>query len=56
MGNAFSRILRPMLAAPLLAAATLAHAAFQFEEVYSNADGTVQFIVLHETAGTNGLQ
>ena len=51
-----TRILRALVAAPLLAAAALAHAAFKFEEVYSNADGTVQYIVLHETAGADGLQ
>ena len=27
---------------------------FVIEQVYSNADGTVQFVVLHETQGTNG--
>lgn len=27
---------------------------FQIEELYSNADGTVQFIVLHEAQGMNG--
>ena len=27
---------------------------FAIERVYSNADGTVQFVVLHETQGTNG--
>ena len=51
-----TRILRTLVAVPLLAAAALAHAAFKFEEVYSNADGTVQYIVLHETAGADGLQ
>ena len=51
-----TRILRALVAVPLLAAAALAHAAFKFEEVYSNADGTVQYIVLHETAGADGLQ
>src|SRR5215472_11414980 len=56
MRNACQRIRGALVVAALLAAAPLAHAAFQFEEVYSNADGTVQFIVLHETAGTNDLQ
>jgi hypothetical protein len=56
MGNALQRVLRTVIAVPLAAAAAVAHAAFQFEEVYSNADGTVQYIVLHETDGTNGLQ
>jgi hypothetical protein len=38
-------------------AATAAWADFQsfaIEQVYSNADGTVQFVVLHEAQGTNG--
>ena len=56
MPNALKRILRALVAAPLLAIATLAHAAFQFEQIYSNEDGTVQYIVLHETAGVDGQQ
>src|ERR1700704_877087 len=27
---------------------------FQIEQLFSNADGTVQFIVMHEFTGTNG--
>ena len=27
---------------------------FSIEEVYSNADGTIQFVLLHETSGLNG--
>ena len=27
---------------------------FQIDELYSNADGTVQYVVLHESAGMNG--
>jgi hypothetical protein len=27
---------------------------FRIEQLYSNADGTVQFIVLHESSGQNG--
>ena len=27
---------------------------FQIEQMYSNADGSVQFVVLHESAGMNG--
>src|SRR4030095_3801656 len=27
---------------------------FQIEQLYSNADGTVQFIVMHEFTGSNG--
>ncbi len=37
---------------PLTAAASF-HL-FQIEQIYSNADGTVQFVVLHEFAGANG--
>jgi hypothetical protein len=43
--------------AALLAAAAPAGASFhtfQIEQVYSNADGTVQYIVFHESAGFNG--
>lgn len=29
---------------------------FQIETIYSNADGAIQFVVLHETAGSNGQQ
>ena len=27
---------------------------FRIEQLYSNADGTVQFVVMHEASGTNG--
>jgi len=46
-----------LLTAVLLAAATPSWATFhtfRIESVYSNADGTVQYIVLHETAGAPG--
>jgi hypothetical protein len=56
MRNLFMRVFRALVAAPLFAGASLAHAAFQFEEVYSNADGTVQYLVLHEAAGVDGQQ
>ena len=36
-------------------AASGASAAFQIDEIYSNADGAVQYVVLRETAGANGL-
>jgi hypothetical protein len=36
--------------------ATGASAAFQIDEIYSNADGSVQYVVLRETAGANGQQ
>jgi hypothetical protein len=40
----------------LAVTAPSARAAFQFEQLYSNLDGTVQFIVLHDAASANGLQ
>ena len=48
-----------VLAATILAivAAPLARASFhlfQIESLYSNADGTVQYVVLHEFTGSNG--
>jgi hypothetical protein len=45
-----------LLAIALLLLPALAQAAFKFEEVYSNLDGTVQFIVLHDVDNANGLQ
>ena len=45
----------PVFAAALAATAAWAdYQSFAIEQVYSNADGTVQFVVLHETQGTNG--
>src|SRR5512141_2429586 len=29
---------------------------FRIEQIFSNADGTVQFVVLHESSGANGEQ
>src|SRR6516164_4312916 len=52
----FIRLLACLLASTLAAAAPIARAAFQIEQLYSNADGTVQYLVLHETAGSDGLQ
>jgi hypothetical protein len=48
--------LRWLGAIGLLLIATAASAAFQIDEIYSNADGSVQYVLLRETAGTNGLQ
>ena len=45
------------LAIVLMLAATDAWASyhtFQIEQIYSNADGTVQFVVLHESLGADG--
>ena len=45
--------------ATTLAFAPAASASFhlwKIEQVFSNADGTVQFVVLHESTGSNGEQ
>jgi hypothetical protein len=45
----------PVFAAALAATAAWAdYRSFAIDQVYSNADGTVQFVVLHETQATNG--
>lgn len=52
-----ARIVSLLLALLLLAIGPAAHATFhlfQIEQIYSNADGSVQFVVLHEFAGANG--
>ena len=52
-----TRRLASALAMAWLLAAPTAFASyhtFQIEQLYSNADGTVQFIVLHESLGANG--
>jgi hypothetical protein len=49
--------IRNLLVGAVALAATAAWADYQnfaIEQVYSNADGTVQFVVLHETQGTSG--
>jgi Repeat of unknown function (DUF5648) len=55
--DAMMRLLR-WSSAPLLAlfaaTATAEFHTFQIEEMYSNADGTVQYVVLHESRGMNG--
>jgi hypothetical protein len=38
------------------AAASASFHTFQIEEIFSNADGSVQYVVLHEAAGLNGQQ
>ena len=35
-------------------AAGASYHTYQIEEIYSNADGTVQYVVLHEAAGMDG--
>src|SRR5699024_4941082 len=52
-----ARIFTILAAALLLALAPAARASFhlfQIEEIYSNADGSVQYVVLHEFTGSNG--
>jgi hypothetical protein len=52
-----TRVLHWFLAAALALVATAAWASFhtfQIEEIFSNADGSVQYMVLHEAAGFNG--
>ena len=49
------------VAAFVIGVAFTTHAAadfhtFQVEQIYSNADGTVQFVVMHETQGLDGQQ
>jgi len=42
-----------------VAFASSAHATFhtwRIEQIYSNADGTIQFVVLHEASGANGQE
>src|SRR5215470_4723963 len=52
----FPRLIACLFAFALAIAAPLVRAAFEIEELYSNADGTVQYLVLQERAGSNGLQ
>jgi len=49
--------LKAFVAAILLVASATCLASFhlfRIEQLYSNADGTIQFVVLHESAGMNG--
>jgi len=52
-----ARPLRTFLAivfALTASAAAASYHTFQIDEIFSNADGTVQYLVLHEAAGLNG--
>jgi hypothetical protein len=52
-----TRVLHWFLGATLALVATAASASFhtfQIEEIFSNADGSVQYVVLHEAAGFGG--
>src|SRR5664279_5135006 len=54
---AMTHLLRTILIAGLALLALPASASyhtFQIDEIYSNADGTVQYVVLHESMGMNG--
>jgi len=51
------RMLRSCALISLLLTTSAASASFhlfRIEQIYSNADGTIQFIVLHESFGMNG--
>jgi hypothetical protein len=51
------QLFRPLLASVLGLFATAALAefhTFQIEQIYSNADATVQYVVMHESVGMNG--
>jgi len=50
------RIMASIATMLLVAAATVRaeYHTFQIEQIFSNADGTVQFVVLHEFTGSNG--
>jgi hypothetical protein len=55
--RAMKKVMRWVLAAGLAPAAFAASASFhtfQVEQIFSNADGTIQYIVLHEFQGMNG--
>jgi hypothetical protein len=57
MTQCLRRLVAAALALALSWMATSANAefhTFQIEQIFSNGDGTVQFVVLHETAGFNG--
>ena len=50
-------VFRTFLASALIQVAVVAEATYhtyQIDEMYSNSDGTVQYIVLHESMGMNG--
>jgi len=52
-----SRTLRLVVVFAALLAAPLVHASFhtfKIDRLYSNADGTIQYVVLRESAGSNG--
>jgi hypothetical protein len=55
--HSLTHVFRLILAVATAAAATAAFASFhtfELDQVYSNADGTVQYVVLREAQGSNG--
>ena len=48
------RFVMALALATAAASARATYHTYQIEELYSNADGTVQYVVLHETLGMNG--
>jgi hypothetical protein len=57
MAHRLRKLFAPALALAFLWTATIASASFhtyQINQIFSNADGTIQFVVLHEVAGNNG--
>jgi hypothetical protein len=54
--KSLSRLLAAALAALVAPLAGASFHTFEIDSLYSNADGTVQYVVLHETAGFGGQQ
>jgi hypothetical protein len=57
MAHRLRKLFAPALALAFLCTATIASASFhtyQINQIFSNADRTIQFIRLHEVAGNNG--
>jgi hypothetical protein len=53
--NKLSRVIA-VIALAFWTSVAVAATTFQIETIYSNADGSIQYVVLHETAGANGQQ
>jgi hypothetical protein len=52
--RSIARLLPALLCLPFLSAARAEYHTFQIEEMFSNADGSIQYVVLHESLGMNG--
>jgi len=50
----FARVVAALVALAFAPHAVAAFHLFRIEQIFSNADGTVQFVVLHESFGANG--